>query len=336
MLKYDSLLSFRMTAKFEKLKKLKKLKNIMEILPNGLTSNLMLFNFLKELEMTTNRDNSFLTQIKIDYISYMTQIFKVMAYDEIVTSILYALMIEGGKYLTQEDLEFLTGFSRSSISDALSKVSIITQDFPIFQTRKPGDKKKYYYCPSTFEEFVKRSFLVTSDVSKLSMDFIPGLLKRLDELTPQTSSIVYVKRFLIYFFAATSYYERIMDKSNEFLDSMFKDPIYEPDFSTYIEKIQISISKTGTIPSNDSFRQIKFDFVTQMISMSTELLGGNEELISVFLALMLEKYPITQDELIQATGSSRSNVSRVLSIMEDLKVNTINQKQVLKTMGQVN
>ncbi len=271
-------------------------------------------------------DDSTLMQVKIDYVSYMTQIFKVMAYDEIITSILYALMVEGGKYLTQEDLEFLTGFSRSSISDALSKVTVITQDFPIIQTRKPGNKKKYYYCPTSFEEYVKRSFLVTADVSKMSMEFLPELLDRLDASSPQTPSILYVKRIFIYLFAAISYYELIMNKSNEFLDEMFNDPDYEPQFSALINKTQIFLPKGGTIPSSDTFEQIKRDFISRMISLSTELLGGNEELIAVFLALMLEKDPVTQDKLIKLTGSSRSNVSRALSMMVDLKILDIIKK----------
>jgi DNA-binding transcriptional regulator GbsR (MarR family) len=204
---------------------------------------------------------------------------------------------------------------------------VITQDFPIIQTRKPGDKKKYYYCPISFKEYVKRSFLVTADVSKLSMEFLPELTNRLNALSPQTPSILYVKRFLIYLFAAISYYEHIMKKSNEFLDIMFDDPDYEPNFSAFINKIHIALPKGGSIPSNDTFDQIKLDFITRMIRMSTELLGGNEELIVVFLAIMLEKDPVTQDELIKLTGASRSNVSRVLSMMEDLKLLDIIKKQ---------
>ncbi|MHA2247578.1 MAG: hypothetical protein ACXADY_21700 [Candidatus Hodarchaeales archaeon] len=277
--------------------------------------------------MALNIDNSALMQVKIDYVSYMTQIFKVMAYDEIITSILYALMVEGGKYLTQEDLEFLTGFSRSSISDALSKVTLVTQDFPIIQTRKPGDKKKYYYCPTSFEEYVKRSFLVVADVSKMSIDFLPELINRLDAISPKTPSILHVKRFFIYLFAAIFFYEQIMKKSNDFLDEMFDDPDYEPNFSVLINKTQIILPSGETILNTDTFEQIKLDFITRLMNMSTELLGGNEELIAVFLALMLEKNPVTQDELIILTGASRSNVSRALSMMVDLKVLDIIKKQ---------
>lgn len=266
-------------------------------------------------------------QVKIDYVQYMTQLFKVMAYDEIITSILFALMVEGGRYLTQEELELFTGFNRTSISQALSKVSVVTQDFPIIQTRKPGDKKKYYYCPISFEEYVKRSFLITSDVSKQSMEFLPELTSRLDALSPQTPSIRYVKRVFIYLFAATSYYEQIMKKSHEFLDKMFTDLNFEPNFSAFINNIQITIPRIETIPSDDTFTQIKMDFIKQMIHLSTELLGGNEELIAVFLALMLEKDPVTQDKLIKLTGASRSNISRALSMMEELKVLDIIKKQ---------
>ncbi|MHA2304694.1 MAG: hypothetical protein ACXACU_04815 [Candidatus Hodarchaeales archaeon] len=280
--------------------------------------------------MNSNKDSTPFLQIKIDYISYMIQIFKLMAYEETITGILFALMIEGGKYLTQEDIEYMTGFSRSTISEALSKVTIITQDFPIYYTRKPGDKKKYYYCPITFKEYVTRSFLVTSDASKLSMDFIPGFLNRLNALSTQNPSLTYVKRFLVYMYAATSYYELIMLKSDEFLDTMFDDPSYEPKFSELIDKITIIIPEEGYIPSNDTFHQIKKDFIRKMASLSTELLGGNEELISVFLALMLEKDPVTQDELINMTGSSRSNVSKVLTMMEELNVLEVIKKPKIR------
>jgi DNA-binding transcriptional regulator GbsR (MarR family) len=260
----------------------------------------------------------------------MIQIFKLMAYEETITGILFALMIEGGKYLTQEDIEYMTGFSRSTISEALSKVTIITQDFPIYYTRKPGDKKKYYYCPITFKEYVTRAFLVTSDASKLSMDFIPGFLDRLNDLSPQTPSITYVKRFLVYMYTATCYYERIMLKSDDFLDTMFDDPSYEPNFRELIDKITITIPEGGYIPSNDTSHQIKQEFIRKMTSLSTELLGGNEELISVFLALMLEKDPVTQDELINMTGSSRSNVSKVLTMMEELNILEVIRKPKIR------
>lgn len=132
-----------------------------------------------------------------------------MAYEETITGILFALMIEGGKYLTQEDIEYMTGFSRS-----------------------------------------------------------PKIL------------------------------------------------------SFFPEK--------GNIPSNDSSHLIKLNFIRKMTNLSTELLGGNEELISVFLALMFEKDPVTQDEIINMTGSSRSNVSKVLTMMEELKVLDVIKKPKIR------
>ena len=101
-------------------------------------------------------------------------------------------------------------------------------------------------------------------------------------------------------------------------------------FSEFIDKITIIIPEEGYIPSNDTSHQIKQDFIKKMTSLSTELLGGNEELISVFLALMLEIDPVTQDELINMTGSSRSNVSKVLTMMEELKVLDVIKKPKIR------
>jgi DNA-binding transcriptional regulator GbsR (MarR family) len=45
---------------------------------------------------------------------------------------------------------------------------------------------------------------------------------------------------------------------------------------------------------------------------------------------MLEKDPVTQDELINMTGSSRSNVSKVLTMMEELNVLEVIKKPKIR------
>ncbi|UCE12746.1 MAG: hypothetical protein JSV04_11190 [Candidatus Heimdallarchaeota archaeon] len=265
-------------------------------------------------------------QVKIDYVQYMMQIYKLMAYEETQTGILFALMMDN--YLTAYDLEVLTGFSKTTITKALSRISIMLDEFPILQTKKPHDRKKYYYCPISLEAYVKHNFLAVTTMSELSLDFIPGLISRLNALTPQTSSNSHIRRTLLYLYTAVYYYKEVIEKSEVLLDKMFNTPKSTPDFGTLLRKVKSPSIPEGLVPKEDTLLDIKRDFIKYMIRMSTELIGGNEELISVFLALFLESEPVTQDDLIEVTKESRTKVSQALSMMEELKV-----VQVIKKSG---
>jgi len=263
-------------------------------------------------------------QVKIDYVQYMMQIYKLMAYDETTTGILFALMLEN--YLTVDNLEILTGFSKPTIKKTLSRISNIYSDFPILQTKKPHDRKKYYYCPITFDIYVKQSFLSVMTASELSLEFIPELLSRLDALSPQSPSILHIRRVFVYLYTAIYYYKEVFGKSEDLLEQMLKNPDDLPEFSTIVKEIQFTPRHHVDVPEVDSLLSIKRDFISNMLELSTELIGGENELISVFLALFLENEPITQDDLMTVTDSSRTKVSQALTMMEELNVIQIVKK----------
>lgn len=270
-------------------------------------------------------------QVKIDYIQYMMQIYKTMAYDETNIGIRFALMLENyaaGEegYLTVDDLEVRTGFSRPTITDALSRISNISNEFPIFQTKKPHDRKKYYYCLMTLESYFRDMFLTVTTASDLSMEFIPELLSRLDALSSQTESVLHIRRTLLYLYTAIHYYKEIFEKSEALLDRMFENSEFIPDFSSFLEEIKTTRRFQETVPKNDNLLDIKRIFISNMVKMSTDLIGGNEELIAVFLTLFLENEPVTQDEIMIVTKSNRTKVSQALTTMEDLKVVQVTKK----------
>jgi DNA-binding transcriptional regulator GbsR (MarR family) len=273
-----------------------------------------------------NIEDSFI-QIKIDYVQYMMQVYKVMAYDEATTGILYSLLVERPNYLTSKDLEVLTGFAGSTISETLSKIKTSMGDFPILQSKLPREKTKVYYTPIPYEDFMKRNFLVMMQATELSLDFIPSLISRLDGLPASSESISHIRETLIYFYSAVYYYNEIFGKTPELLDEILKDPDFDPNFSTLAKEVVIPPFQKYSIPENDTILHIKRTFISKMMNLSKELLGGNEELIATFLALILEYNPITQDEIIIISGSSRAQVSRALAMMEELKIVEISKKQ---------
>ena len=256
-------------------------------------------------------------QLKIDYVQYMMQLYNVMAYDETTTGILFALMIEN--YLTADDLEILTGLSKPTIAKALSRISIMFSEFPVIQTKKPHDKKKYFYCPLSLEPYIKHNFLAVMTASEISLEFIPRLLSRLDALSPRTSAITHVWRTLLYLYVAIYYYKEIFTKCEPLIDQMLQNSEFSPDFPSLLKEIQFNLS-LPEIETKDTLLDIKREFITNMLELSSELIGGEEELISVFLAMFLEDEPITQDEIMHVTGSNRTKVSQALSKMEELNV----------------
>ncbi len=263
-------------------------------------------------------------QVKIDYVQYMMHLYNVMAYDETITGILFALMLEN--YLTSDDLEVLTGLSKPTISKALSRISVMFSEFPILQTKKPHDRKKYYYCPLSLEPYIKHNFLAVMTASEISLSFIPNLLSRLDALSPQTSATAHIRKTLLYLYVAIYYYKETFAKVEPLIDRMLQDSDYIPDFSTLLQEIQFKLPPQEIETEDDTLLDIKRDFISNMLELSSELIGGEDELISVFLAMFLEDEPITQDELINITRSSRTKVSQALSKMEELKIVKIIKK----------
>ena len=269
-------------------------------------------------ELSTMEPTDPFIQLKIDYVQYMMQLYNVMAYDETTTGILFALMIEN--YLTADDLEILTGLSKPTITKALSRISIMFSEFPVIQTKKPQDKKKYYYCPLSLEPYIKHNFLAVMTASEVSLEFIPKLLSRLNALSPRRSAITHVWRTLLYLYVAIYYYKEIFTKCEPLIDQMLQNADYSPDFPSLLKEIQFNLSLPEIEVKDDSLLNIKRDFITNMLELSSELIGGEVELISVFLAMFLENEPITQDEIMLVTRSNRTKVSQALSKMEELNV----------------
>lgn len=268
-------------------------------------------------------DSPFL-QLKIDYISFMTQIYSVMSYEENITSIIYSLLIEN-QYLTQEELEILTGIVRSTISETLSKLTNITSKFPVLQTRKPKDKKKYYHIPLDFEDYIKDFFTLGQEKTGIGMDFLPNYIYRLNNLDSKDKTVVHLKDVFILLFVASELYNKVMYASSSELDKMFLDENYKPKISSYLDGIDDTIDieslKSKIIENKrDSILKVKKDFINEMLALSTSLVGGKNDQISVFMALFLSPKPVTQAEIEELTGVNRARISQSLKDIVDLGV----------------
>ncbi|MHA2363520.1 MAG: hypothetical protein ACXAC7_06155 [Candidatus Hodarchaeales archaeon] len=274
-------------------------------------------------------ENDLFLQLKRDYLNFMEQINRQMGYDPNLIGVLFALLMEMEKtYLTQDQIIELTGFSRTIVSDALATLTDITSKFPVLETRKPRDKKKYYHSPLDFEEYIRIIFISSLEIINTNVEFIPPLIHRLDALTPQNSYILHVKQLLSLFNNINKSLSAFVEHSEKNLKRILENTDNNKDILNQLIKNEsnIGISENrasfneNIVQINDSFEKIKKEYITKMQEVATSM-GRRKELIAIFLSLYLEKDPITQDNLIQLTNYSRSTISEGLTLLS--KLNTV-------------
>ena len=111
-----------------------------------------------------------LIKVKRSYIQYMDQINRMYGYPRNYIGVLFTLIMEKDKELTQNQIMQLTGYSRSSISEVLSQLS---EDLLISEVKMPGDRKKYYRANVDFEQYIQNFFIKVLRAPYTSLDFVP-------------------------------------------------------------------------------------------------------------------------------------------------------------------
>ena len=268
-----------------------------------------------------------LEQLKIDYINFITHSYSSIGFDPDKIGVLFSLLLEQ-EYLTQEEIMGITGFSRSKVSIALNELTDLSSQFPVLQTKRPGDKRKFYKCPLSFEEYARIFFTASFEITDFSMDFLRDLVARLEAFEPSNPSVDHVKNFFKYTYLAQEYYKAFIEHSKKELKEYFNTKDLKSD--VFVERNKdITIDYTKKVVkktkySDDKFIEIKKEYLSIMQEISSSY-TGRKELISVFLSLYLEFFPITQDHIIELTNYSRSTVSEALSILAKL-----NRVQIIK------
>jgi DNA-binding transcriptional regulator GbsR (MarR family) len=269
--------------------------------------------------MTTKEEKEAFFQLKIDFLSFIEQILDWQNPNIIL--ILFALLMEK-KRTTQDQLIELTGLSRTTISETLSLIMDDPRGIPILQTRKRGDKKKYYYCPLTFKEYIMKLFGGTLKLIELNLEFIPSLLKRITTLDKQNNAVAHVHNFMTFFYSYNHLIKVIMDNFDPIITTYFDNPEKLFNFVDFIDKgklhleIDKVISESPAYQQKDNIDLIKRDFIKEMTKLGQgSSSGSNKELAFAFFMLYLEIGPITQEDIIKITKSRRAAVSEALSLL---------------------
>lgn len=278
--------------------------------------------------MASETGSRSLRQLKVDFIAFMEQVHRALGFDANLISVLFSLLMEG-RYLTQEEVMDLSGLSRASVSENLSKLTDPTSKFPVLITRLPGDRRKHYYCPLEFDEYIRTFFVEASAASEFGTKFIPPILKRLEYMDPGDPAVNYVKSFLRYLLSVTEFYEEFIAKSEENIKLYFEDIDLNLDLPT--PDVVSGPEGTGKVLAGgkpvkgDSLLNIKRDFIVGMLESSAPI-GRRKEPVAVYLAMGLSHEPLTQEEIMEVTGYGRSTVSETLTRLGGLGVVSVEKK----------
>ena len=278
--------------------------------------------------MTSGTGSRSLRQLKVDFIAFMEQVHRALGFDANLISVLFSLLMEG-RSLTQGEVMDLSGLNRASVSENLAKLTDPASKFPVLVTRLPGDRRKHYYCPLEFDEYIRTFFVEASAASDFGTKFIPPILERLKALDPDDPAVDYIKSFLRYLLSVTEFYDKFIAKSKENLKLFFENIDQKLDLPT--PKIVSSRGVTGeVIPRSkpvegDSLLKVKRDFIVGMLESSAPT-GRRKEPVAVFLAMGLSKEPMTQEEIMEVTRYGRSTVSETLTRLTGLSVVTVEKK----------
>ncbi|MGD2200478.1 MAG: hypothetical protein PVJ38_02460 [Candidatus Bathyarchaeota archaeon] len=273
--------------------------------------------------MSADAADNPLLQLQIDYLAFMEQVHKTLGFEANLIGVLFTLLLEGD-YITQDRVMELTGFSRSTVSETLKKLIAPSSSFPVLSTRKPSDRRKFYYCPLDFEEYVMTFFTSAMEASYFSDEIIREMLARLDILDSQSREALHMRRFFSYLLDVVDSLQNILEYTEEHLERFFEDSSYTPEFTEedladYERKHEKPPPGTSTVGETDSLLEIKRDYIRETLENATPV-GRRRELAAVSLALILSPDSLNQEEIMEVTGYSRSTVSASLTSIEDLNV----------------
>ena len=269
------------------------------------------------MSQSRTTENKQLLQLKINYLEFMQQILE--RFEPRITKVLFSILMERD-YITQEQIMLLTGLKRSVVSETLGELTSQTSRFPILQTRKANDNKKYYYSPLDFNQYIKTFFTAAIDNAIFNIDFFPKMLRRLNTLTTRDNQAVYLEEVFAFFLLISKYYLALTKAINEDWEDFVRNPHQLPEFSQQMDEIDREfddlISKIKSTSSkknpNDSLIKIKKKYIDANLEAITPL-GRRRESAAVLQTLFLENQPVTQDDIMKITDYSRSTVSESLT-----------------------
>ncbi|MHA1978928.1 MAG: hypothetical protein ACW98I_18640 [Candidatus Hodarchaeales archaeon] len=276
-------------------------------------------------------------EIKKEFVQYMEEKHSGYLFPKKFFGCMMAVFIEQVP-VTQDRIEELTSYSKTTISQMLK---IIQMRIPLKQVKKPGIRKKYYTIDMTPRKFMVTVLMMIIDSYKDKVDFMPPLIEEIRPYTQKHAKFKSFKEFLEnYYKFSTLFMQLLSETSHELSDLVDTGQINASELSNYNilsspehqRKIQLLLdppNKTKSFmelrirePSlAEQYSQFKQQFFQEFRENLTY--SGSQNAMAraiIGTELLLERRPLTQEEIEKSTNFQRSTISDTLNLLLKLKM----------------
>ncbi|MFX0084378.1 MAG: MarR family transcriptional regulator [Candidatus Hodarchaeota archaeon] len=240
--------------------------------------------------------------------------------------------------ITQDRIKKLTNYSKTTISQILKLLQV---NFPLIQIKKPKKRKKYYTINISTREFMITFLRMLIEAYKDKVDFIIPLIEEIEPYTKKHQKFLNFSEFLENSFKYSSLYINLLTDSAEEFSNLIKtgefkieelintDIMNSPENQLYLQSLlnpaklptSISIQRIGDKQLFELYIQLKNKFYQKFRENLTAARSQTAIARTILgTELLLENRPLTQEELVRATGFQRSTISDTLKSLLNMKM----------------
>ncbi len=253
-----------------------------------------------------------LEKIKREFVKFMEENRRGEPYPRNFLGCLVSILVEP-EPISQERIEELTGYSRTTIILTLQKIQLL---FPLRTVRKRGDRKHYYEYEGSPERFILDLWQRRVEAQALDIEHIELMKKKVEEKSTTDPAI---SRFLDYL-SNMHLYLRIIHSSRQNIIRVFSEVIDAESFDN-LQFHELDVLKKGKLA----------DFLAGLkeISFKSDLSHLDKKTLKEYLHLKNEYF--TGIKANPNPLYSQSVANQVLVLHNILLEGFITQKQIEKS-----
>ncbi|MCP4764322.1 MAG: hypothetical protein GY870_21290 [archaeon] len=276
-----------------------------------------------------------LTDIKKKFIQFMESEHNKIGILKNYFGCLIAIMIEQPQPINQDRIEELTGYSKSVISRTLDQIRI---NYPLNQVKIKGERRIYYEIDVPPEKLMIYLFKHLIEYFKPSFDFVPGLIEKMEPYMDKHEKFKNFRDFLLKYSNYSKNFseiaalipenpDKVIPRTNEmqnYYDEVTKPPRTITEIYDSEPKMEEDLLNTYISIKNDFFQELLGEQAGPMSNQKTL------DMAKVIFELLIEPSPLTQDDIMESTGCSKSIVSVTLKMLEMRKSVTVRKMKIKK------
>jgi DNA-binding transcriptional regulator GbsR (MarR family) len=278
--------------------------------------------------------------IKKTFIKFMEEIQSRLFFPKNFFACTMAVVAEHD-LITQDRIMELTGCSRSTVSQMLRQIQMAIPDFR--EVKLQEERKKFIEYRGSTKELMVNLLKRHQATFRSKTDFIPSLMKEVSQYSKDHKMFEHFEHFLDRFHKTSVILNQVIDDSQGLLENLFyqgsnKDLQKEvellssPEMVEFLKKIMLPVKSPRDYPIMEPHLKDMYDLYKRKFSFHLGdiiLVKSRAEITTaiIFLDLLIESRPISQEEIQESTKFQRSVISDSMRYYVDQGIVEICKKE---------